>query len=84
MHESVIRFGELKRRIPGITARMLTAQLRELEARGIIMRKVYQVVPPKVEYRLTDLGKTLDPVLKALRDWSMAHGHELKEIGAEK
>lgn len=70
---NVLRFGELKRLLPGITQRMLTAQLRELEERGVIARKVYPVVPPKVEYSLTELGKSLRPVLDALRKWSLEH-----------
>jgi DNA-binding HxlR family transcriptional regulator len=79
MHENVMRFGELKRLMPRVTQRMLTAQLRELEACGIVTRKVYPVVPPKVEYSLTDLGKTLRPVFDALREWSIAHDHELAD-----
>ena len=59
------RFNELMRLIPGITQRMLTKQLRDLEAQGIVHREVYPQVPPKVEYSLTDLGKTLEPVIQA-------------------
>lgn len=63
------RFNEIKRLIPGITQRMLTKQLRELEADQIIRRKIYQEVPPKVEYSLTEFGLTLTPVLMALEQW---------------
>ena len=63
------RFNELRRLIPAITQRMLTSQLRELEADNIVNRKVYAEVPPKTEYSLTELGKTLEPVLWAMHDW---------------
>jgi DNA-binding HxlR family transcriptional regulator len=65
----VHRFGELQRALPGVTARMLTRQLRELEADGVVCRTVYAEVPPKVEYRLSDLGRSLGPVLGELRQW---------------
>jgi DNA-binding HxlR family transcriptional regulator len=64
-----LRFGELKRMLPGITQRMLTLQLRELEEDGIIHRHVYREVPPKVEYSLTDFGLSLQPILLAMRAW---------------
>lgn len=63
------RFNELDRMIPGITQKMLTRHLRELEADGVVNRKVYPVVPPKVEYSLTDKGRELEPVLLALANW---------------
>ena len=63
------RYNELKRNVGGVTQRMLTKQLRELEDDGLILRKVFPVVPPHVEYSLTDSGRTLEPVLLALRDW---------------
>lgn len=63
------RFNELMRLIPDITQRMLTKQLRDLEAHGIVHRKVYPQVPPKVEYSLTETGKTLEPVVRALETW---------------
>ena len=63
------RFGELKKTISGITQRMLTNQLRELERDGIIKRQVYAEVPPKVEYSLTILGQSLKPILHAMKDW---------------
>src|SRR3954463_13253878 len=63
------RFNELRRLIPGSTQKMLTAQLRELERDGIVQRKVYPQVPPKVEYSLTNLGKLLGPLLDSVHAW---------------
>jgi DNA-binding HxlR family transcriptional regulator len=63
------RFGELHRSLHGITQKMLTQQLREMERDGLIHREVYMQVPPKVEYSLTTLGKTLHPVLEAMHLW---------------
>jgi len=71
MNEQVLRFGELRSRIPDITQRMLTHKLRQLEDRGVVHRRVYPEVPPKVEYSLTVLGKSLKPVLDALTTWSV-------------
>lgn len=65
------RFSELQRLLAGITQKMLTQQLRELEQDGLVHRQVYPVVPPKVEYSLTDLGQTLQPVLKAMHEWGL-------------
>ncbi|TDE00262.1 winged helix-turn-helix transcriptional regulator [Jiangella asiatica] len=67
-----LRFGELKRRIPAVTEKMLIQQLRELEADGVVHREVFQQVPPKVEYSLTDFGRSLEVALRPLGDW----GHE--------
>ena len=63
------RFSELRRLIPQVTQRMLTSQLRELEKDGAVHREVYAQVPPKVEYSLTKLGKSLEPVLVIMHDW---------------
>lgn len=63
------RFGELKRNMPVVTQKMLTQQLRELEADGLVLRKVYAQVPPKVEYSLTELGLSVVPVLEHLVVW---------------
>lgn len=68
-----IRFNELRRAMPEITQRMLTKQLRELEADQLISRKVYPEVPPKVEYSMTEYGKTLIPLIKALQVWGTQH-----------
>lgn len=63
------RFGELRRNIEGISKQMLTKQLRELENEGILNRKVYAEVPPRVDYTLTDRGKTLLPIVRAMKKW---------------
>lgn len=73
----VLRFGELRRRIPGATQRMLTLQLRELERDGCVERKVYSEVPPRVEYSVTEFGRTLEPVVMALCRWGMEHAKKL-------
>lgn len=64
------RFGELRKLMPNVTQRMLTNQLRELENDGLISRKVFAQVPPKVEYSITPFGKTLAPVLTELKKWA--------------
>ena len=68
--EETRRFNELRRLIPSLTQRMLTNQLRELEHDGLIVRKIYAQVPPKVEYSISAFGKTLEPVLLALAQWA--------------
>ncbi|MCO5731276.1 helix-turn-helix domain-containing protein [Rhizobium sp. SSA_523] len=68
-----LRFNELRRHIANVTPRMLTNQLRELEDDGLIERKVYAQVPPKVEYSLSRLGRSMEPVLLALKDWGDAN-----------
>lgn len=70
------RFNELQRLLPDITQRMLTLQLRELEADGIVHREVYPQVPPKVEYSMTAFGETLIPVIAAMYDWGIAYAGE--------
>ncbi|AIF65665.1 MULTISPECIES: winged helix-turn-helix transcriptional regulator [Terribacillus] len=67
------RFNELKRSLPGITQKMLTNQLRELEEEDIIERKVYAQVPPKVEYSVTEYGRSLEPILHAMHEWGAKH-----------
>lgn len=67
------RFGELRRAIAGISPKVLTQKLRELERDGVLTRRIYPSVPPKVEYRLTPLGQTLIGLLDAIRDWSETH-----------
>ena len=70
LQNDVVRFSELRRHLNGITQKMLTQQLRELEESGLVNRTVYPVVPPKVEYSLTAEGKKLIPALSALCQWS--------------
>lgn len=70
---NVKRFGELQRALPGITQKMLTQQLREMEEDGIIHREVYPQIPPKVEYSLTSLGESLQPILYAMHEWAIKH-----------
>ena len=65
-----VRFNELKKALKTITQQMLSKQLRELETDGIVNRKVYQVVPPKVEYSLTEFGLSVIPILKSFSDWN--------------
>ncbi len=74
------RFGELKKNIDGISERMLVAQLRELENDKVIERLVYPEVPPRVEYRLTALGETMRPMLKAMSDWGNMHRQKVKPV----
>ena len=71
-----LRFSQLRRRLQGVTQKMLTQQLRELERDGLVNRKVYAEVPPRVEYSLTDLGRTLEPTLRQLCDWGRAYNDE--------
>jgi len=70
----VVRYGGLKRNVEGITHKMLSSQLKELEAAKIISRKEYPQIPPKVEYFLTDKGKTLLPIVIGMCDWGREHG----------
>lgn len=70
--EGTLRFGALRRYIPEATPKMLTQQLRELEADGLIAREVYPVVPPRVEYSLTARGESLYPILQAMYAWGSA------------
>jgi len=71
--EDTHRFGQIKKRLPHITQKMLTQTLTELEKDGVIRRKAYEEVPPKVEYSLTELGETLLPVLDILHEWGEDH-----------
>ncbi len=66
------RFGELRRLTPNATERMITLQLRELEADGVISRTVYPEVPPRVEYAVTEFGQSLAPILQCMQDWGSA------------
>lgn len=71
--QGVVRFNELSRLMPDVSSRVLSSTLRTLEADGFIDRKVYPVVPPKVEYRLTDVGKSLLPLIQQLTEWAQTN-----------
>jgi DNA-binding HxlR family transcriptional regulator len=71
------RFGELRRELPRVTQRMLTLQLRELEADGLVHRQVYAEVPPRVEYSLTEFGRTLEPLILMMKRWGQTHRDRL-------
>jgi DNA-binding HxlR family transcriptional regulator len=73
------RFAELRRQLPGITEKMLTQQLRELEADSIVNRRVFPTMPPRVEYSLTEYGRSLKRALRAICDWGTKH---MERIGA--
>lgn len=68
-----LRFSEVRRACPPVSDRILTKELRELEAWGLISRREYPVIPPKTEYRLTELGNTLRPVMASMADWGLEH-----------
>ena len=78
LNESPCRFGELKRILHPITQQMLTKQLRELEQDGLISRRVYNVIPPKVEYSLTQFGLSLKPVIGSLCKWVSENNKHIK------
>ena len=67
------RYGELRALSPAVSQRMMTLQLRELEAVGVIHREVYPVVPPRVEYSLTPMGRSLEPILRLMQEWGVRH-----------
>jgi DNA-binding HxlR family transcriptional regulator len=74
LFEGPHRFSELRRRVAGVTPKMLTQQLREMEAAGLLTRKVYAQVPPRVEYALTPLGKSVKPIVDAMCRWGSRRG----------
>ncbi|MBL1351899.1 MAG: helix-turn-helix transcriptional regulator [Zetaproteobacteria bacterium] len=80
LRSDVRRFNELKRLIPNITQRMLTKQLRELEADQIIHREIFQQIPPKVEYSLTEFGLTLTPILQTIQKWGVEYIEKISKI----
>lgn len=77
-NQTVMRFGELRRRLDGITQKMLTQTLRDLERDGLVQRTVYPSIPPRVEYRLTDLGGSVSGLLDAVRSWSETYIDEIQ------
>jgi len=82
LQQGPARFNVLRRLIPGVAQRMLTQQLRELEADRIVSRKVLQVVPPHVEYAITPLGETLAPILDAMAEWGLSNPHLQRRASA--
>jgi DNA-binding HxlR family transcriptional regulator len=83
LKKGTLRFNELRRELKGVTQRVLTHQLRELEADGLVKRTIYAEVPPRVEYKLTELGTTLIPVLDHLENWAQDHAEELMAARAK-
>jgi DNA-binding HxlR family transcriptional regulator len=79
LFQETLRFSELMRLLDGVTQKMLTQQLRELESDGLVSRKVYPVVPPKVEYSITEYGKTLSSVLDSMAEWGEKHDNRKAE-----
>ncbi len=75
--KKVLRYSELQRLVPAATAKMLSQQLKELEATGVVNRKLYPVVPPRTEYSLTSLGETLVPVITTMCDWGYDFLHAI-------
>ena len=74
--ESILRYGELKKRLPGITHKMLSQQLKELEAEELLYRKEYHQIPPKVEYSLTEKGQTLLPIINSMCEWAKIYSQK--------
>lgn len=79
IYNGTMRFGELQKGIPGINKKMLTQQLRELEYNDIVHREVYNEIPPRVEYSITEYGKGLTKVLQTLNDWGAEHVEHMKK-----
>ncbi|GAA1906203.1 helix-turn-helix domain-containing protein [Streptomyces sodiiphilus] len=80
LDEGPLRFGELRRAVPGISERILILQLREMEASGLVHREVYHQVPPKVEYSLTEFGRSLNAALAPLGEWGEEHMERIEAI----
>ncbi len=82
VREGPLRFSQLRRAISKVSQKMLTQQLRDLERHGLVARKFYQEIPPRVEYSITDLGLTLDPIFKSVCTWGTKHIAELQHARA--
>lgn len=79
LREGTLRFNELQKALPTVTQKMLTQQLREMESDGLVSRKIYAEVPPKVEYTITELGQKLEPILDSLCGWGKKYQELQKE-----
>lgn len=77
LRDGPVRFNEIRRKIDGISQRMLTRTLRNLERDGLVTRTIYPEIPPRVEYALTPLGQTLLPAISGLWDWAVAHHEDI-------
>lgn len=75
------RFGELNKSIPGVSQKVLTENLRSMEADGIVIRTVYPEVPPRVEYKLSELGESMRPILFAMESWGVVYLETMKKDG---
>jgi DNA-binding HxlR family transcriptional regulator len=80
LQDGPLRFGELRRSVPGISERVLILQLREMEASGLVHREVYHQVPPKVEYSLTEFGESLNNALAPLGEWGEEHVDRIEAL----
>ena len=78
LSEGQCRFNELRRRIPAITQRMLTQQLRELERDGLVIREQFNEIPPRVEYSLSKIGHSLEPIFLAIEQWGQLHSEAIE------
>jgi DNA-binding HxlR family transcriptional regulator len=81
LQDGPVRFGQLRRAVPGISERMLILQLREMEASGLVHREVFHQVPPKVEYSLTRFGQSLNAALGPLGEWGEEHMERIEALG---
>ena len=79
LDKGTLRFKELERAIPDISTRMLVKELKHLEAKKVVKRKAYATVPPKVEYSLSEVGKSLDPVMKSISDWGKFYADSISK-----
>lgn len=79
-----MRFGQLQKSINHISAKVLTANLREMESDKLLIRKVFPEIPPHVEYKLTDLGQSLKPILDSMKDWGSQYQKLVQEKGCDK